>query len=82
MPFSGALGRFQHFPVKRYARAGIETGSESGLPSSVTMERPVLFAVARVTLRIGESSGAEPHTKGTGRMYKIRFLGLDVHAEI
>src|SRR5215831_4196344 len=48
---------------------------------SVTMERPVLFAVARVTLRIGESSGADPHTKGTGRMSKIRFLGLDVHAD-
>src|SRR5262249_46037461 len=51
------------------------------LGNSVTMERPVLFAEARVTLRMGKSSGAEPHTKGTGRMSKIRFLGLDVHAD-
>src|SRR4051794_294984 len=41
---------------------------------SVTMERPVLFAVAQVTLQISESSDAEPHTKGTGRMSKIRFI--------
>jgi len=30
----------------------------------VKMERPSRFAVTRVTLRRGESSGAEPHTKG------------------
>src|SRR6187200_1163698 len=24
--------------------------------------------------------GAEPHTKGVGRMSKVRFLGVDVHA--
>src|SRR5215831_4774769 len=35
--------------------------------SLVKMERPTLIAVARVTLRRGESSGAEPHTKGIGR---------------
>src|SRR6202166_333242 len=40
-----------------------------------------LFAVARVTLRRGESSGAEPHTKGMVAMSKLRFVGLDVHAE-
>src|SRR5262245_22119942 len=45
------------------------------------MKRPVLFAVARVTLRIGESTGAEPHTKGTVRMPNNGFLGLDVHAD-
>jgi transposase len=40
------------------------------------------FAVARVTLRRDESSGAEPHTKGRSLMCnKIRFVGLDVHAE-
>src|SRR3954469_18796335 len=38
------------------------------------------FAEARVTLRRDETGGAEPHTKGIGRMYKIRFIGLDVHA--
>jgi hypothetical protein len=38
------------------------------------------FAEARVTLRRVESGGAEPHTKGIGRMSKIRFIGLDVHA--
>jgi hypothetical protein len=26
-------------------------------------------------------NGAEPHTKGVGRMSKIRFVGLDVHAD-
>ena len=25
--------------------------------------------------------GAEPHTKGVGRMSKVRFIGLDVHAD-
>src|SRR5690242_14771977 len=49
---------------------------------SVTMERPTTdFALTRVTLRIGKPSGAEPHTKGVGRMSKIRFIGLDVHAD-
>src|SRR3954462_9016791 len=43
------------------------------------MERPILRR-ARVTLRRVESGGAEPHTKGIGRMSKIRFIGLDVHA--
>ena len=34
----------------------------------VKMERPdCRIAVARVTLRRGETSGAEPHTKGVGR---------------
>src|SRR5436305_8758990 len=44
------------------------------------MEQPS-FAEARVTLRRVESGGAEPHTKGIGRMSKIRFIGLDVHAQ-
>src|ERR1051326_3244025 len=34
----------------------------------VIMERPAADSqMSRVTLRRGESSGAEPHTKGTGR---------------
>jgi hypothetical protein len=57
------------------------TIGKNAIRPSVTMERPALFAGARVRLRIGETSGAEPHTKGTGRMSKIRFLGLDVHAD-
>src|SRR5689334_19023007 len=36
--------------------------------SLVIMERPAADSqMSRVTLRRGESSGAEPHTKGTGR---------------
>jgi hypothetical protein len=42
------------------------------------MERPILRSSA--TLRELKTSGAEPHTKGIGRMSKIRFIGLDVHA--
>src|SRR6266700_3373051 len=33
------------------------------------------YAVSRI------NRGAEPHTKGIGRMSKIRFVGLDVHAD-
>ena len=39
------------------------------------------FAVTRVTLRRGESSGAEPETKGRPLLSKVQFAGLDVHAE-
>src|SRR5437764_13564068 len=28
-----------------------------------------------------KTRGAEPHTKGVGHMSKIRFIGLDVHAD-
>src|SRR5713101_6519156 len=45
------------------------------------MGRPTRFAIARVMLRIRETRGAEPHTKGVGRMSTIRFVGLDVHAD-
>src|SRR6266699_830036 len=33
------------------------------------------YAVSRI------NRGAEPHTKGIGRMSKMRFVGLDVHAD-
>jgi len=46
----------------------------------VRMERPP-FSEAQVTLRRGESRGAEPHTKGKSLMTKLRFVGMDLHAE-
>src|SRR5438046_2289649 len=41
---------------------------------SVTIEQSALFALFRVTLRLGETSDAAPHTEGTGRGVKHDFL--------
>jgi hypothetical protein len=49
------------------------------LAQSIWGDQPRI-AVTRVTLRSRKPRGAEPHTKGVGRMSKIRFRGLDVHA--
>ena len=46
----------------------------------VTMERPAPIRSAWVTLRVGELHNAEPHAKEPV-MSKVRFVGLDVHAE-
>src|SRR5262245_27302808 len=35
----------------------------------------------RITLRIRKTRGAEPRTKGVGRLSTIRFVGLDVRAD-
>ena len=47
----------------------------------VRMGRPTPDRSARVTLGSERISGAEPPTKGVDRMSKIRFVGLDVHAD-
>src|SRR3989441_8010057 len=44
------------------------------------MERPAPIRSAWVTLRVGKLHNAEPHAKEPV-MRKVRFVGLDVHAE-
>src|SRR5213592_3819652 len=44
------------------------------------MERPAPIRSAWVTLRVGKLHNAEPHAKEPV-MSKVRFVGLDVHAE-
>ncbi len=48
--------------------------------SLVRMERPAPIRSSWVTLRVGELHNAEPHAKEPV-MNKVRFIGLDVHAE-
>ena len=46
----------------------------------VRMERPTPIRSSWVTLRVGDCTHAEPHTKEPVKS-KARFIGLDVHAE-
>ena len=59
-PHFFALSRFPWLPTGNFGPAPLLSVSQYGATSR-------RFAVARVTLRRGKSSGAEPHTKGTGR---------------